>query len=75
LDSSIFQSLFGVSDLSTVFESGASNVATSTATRLIYNSSSGALFYDADGVGGVDAIQFATLATHPALASGDFLVV
>ena len=75
LDSSIFLSLSNVSDLSTVFQTGSSDVATGAATRLIYNSTSGALFYDADGVGGLDAVQFATLTTHPGLTSGDFLVV
>jgi Ca2+-binding RTX toxin-like protein len=75
LDSSIFQSLSNVSDLSTVFQTGSSDVATGAATRLIYNSTSGALFYDADGVGGLDAVQFAALTTHPGLTSGDFLVV
>jgi Ca2+-binding RTX toxin-like protein len=62
--------------LSTVFESGTTDVATASTTRLIYNSSSGALFYDQDGNGATySPVQFATLATHPALTAGDFLVV
>ncbi len=45
--------------------------------HLIYDSGSGALAYDADGVGGVAAATFATLGlgTHPATLGVDFLIV
>ncbi len=61
----------------TAFEAGTDNLANATATRVIYNTSSGALFFDADGSGVVfSPVQFATLATHPdALAASDFLVI
>ena len=42
--------------------------------RIIYNQSTGALFYDADGVGGAAQIQFATLANHFALTASEFVV-
>jgi Ca2+-binding RTX toxin-like protein len=44
---------------------------------LTYDSGTGALAYDADGVGGADAVTFATLGagTHPATLGMDFLVV
>jgi uncharacterized delta-60 repeat protein len=60
---------------------GSGNFATGSAhdgdDYIIYNASSGALFYDADGNGGGVAIQFATVGTttHPTLHSTDFVIV
>ena len=57
---------------------GAFNLGT-TATqlddRIIYNSANGAVYYDADGVGGVAAVQFATVKpTVGTLSNLDFWV-
>jgi Ca2+-binding RTX toxin-like protein len=43
--------------------------------RLIYDSGTGALYYDSDGVGGTAAVQFATLAAGLALTYQDFAVM
>jgi len=43
--------------------------------RIIYNSSTGALLFDADGNGAGAAVQFATLLGAPSLAASDFLVI
>jgi Ca2+-binding RTX toxin-like protein len=43
--------------------------------HIIYNKATGALSYDADGVGGHAAIQFATLSGHPTINFHDFVVI
>lgn len=43
--------------------------------RLVYNTSTGALYYDPDGIDGAAAVQFATLTGIPALTAADFLLV
>ena len=57
--------------VSASFNAGGSNY------HLMYNSVSGALFYDADGAGSADAIQVALLGTssHPVLLSTDIGVI
>ena len=43
--------------------------------RIVYNTANGALYYDADGLGGADAVRFATLKDKPAITAADFVVV
>jgi hypothetical protein len=44
--------------------------------RIVYNASTGKLYYDADGQGGSSAVLIATLAKSPdTLAAGDFIVL
>ena len=45
--------------------------------RIVYDTASGVLSYDADGVGGQAAVQIAQMGatTHPALVFGDILIV
>ncbi len=50
--------------------------ATQADDRIIYNAANGALFYDADGLGGAAAIQFATFTgLVGTLTSSDFVIV
>jgi len=45
--------------------------------RLVYNTTTGQLWYDADGVGGLASVQIAAFGTssHPALVYSDFQIV
>lgn len=49
------------------------SAATTAEHRIIYDATTGALFYDADGDGAGAAVQFATLGTGLALTSADFV--
>ncbi len=72
LSATIFTSL-GVGTLAaSAFVIGAA--AADADDRIIYNSATGALYFDADGDGAGTAVQFATLATGLALTNNDFLV-
>jgi Ca2+-binding RTX toxin-like protein len=64
LDRTIFTA-FGSSGTLAVGAFKAGAAATDADDRIIYNSVTGALLYDADGVGGTAAVQFATLTGAP----------
>ncbi len=49
--------------------------ATNTSQRFIYNSTSGGLYFDADGSGSGAAFQLATLSNKPILGATDFMLV
>ena len=62
--------------LATEFESGAGLVAAATAAgRFVYNTTTGALFYDADGSAGVAPVLVATFTGIPTLASTEFNMI
>jgi Ca2+-binding RTX toxin-like protein len=48
--------------------------ATTSSHHLIYNAANGALFYDADGVGGAAQVQIAVLTAKPALEAADIVL-
>jgi len=43
--------------------------------RILYDSASGNLYFDADGNGAGDAILFATLQSHPTIVASDIVVI
>jgi len=77
LDMAVFQgfSLPGTPDAGLFLSGVGLTAAGDSDDRLIYNTSNGALYYDADGVGGDAAIQIATITGAPAVAHTDFYIV
>jgi Ca2+-binding RTX toxin-like protein len=74
LDDAIFSSSLGVGNISSG-ELVIGSAALDANDRLIYDSNTGALSYDADGVGGSAQVQFARLSPGLALTDLDFLVI
>ena len=76
LENALFTALTATGTLSAdMFRSGAGITTAADANDfLIYNSSTGALYYDPDGSGSTASIQFATLTGNPALTNADFVV-
>ncbi|MCE8539371.1 hypothetical protein KBY27_18095 [Ruegeria pomeroyi] len=72
LDDSVFGAI-GSSLSSSEFHIGSS--AQDADDYIIYNQTTGALYYDEDGIGGAAQIQFATLETGLALTASEFEIV
>ncbi|MCW1383396.1 calcium-binding protein [Novosphingobium sp. KCTC 2891] len=77
LDRSVFTAFDGRGSVSaSAFVAGDGvHPADKAAQHLIYDSTSGALYYDQDGAGGTRAVQIATLTDAPALTAADFLLI
>ncbi|EJN01629.1 M10 family metallopeptidase C-terminal domain-containing protein [Phyllobacterium sp. YR531] len=74
LDDSVFSAFGALGTLTAAaFHIGAS--AADASDRIFYNSSTGGLFYDADGTAAGSALQFATLTKGLALTNADFVVI
>jgi Ca2+-binding RTX toxin-like protein len=78
VDNDIFTALGAAGALSAgQFYSGAGVTGASVAGQtagVYYNTSTGSLYYDADGFGGSAAVQFASLATKPVLTAASFSI-
>ena len=57
------------------FAKNTSGLATDKYDRVIYETDTGKLFYDADGNGKVKAVHFATLTKNLALTADDFFII
>jgi Ca2+-binding RTX toxin-like protein len=49
--------------------------ATNASQRFLYNNTTGALYFDANGSAAGNGVQIATLTTNPGLGNGDFSIV
>ena len=73
LENSIFKGM-GLGNLqSHLFFVG--NVAHDRDDRIIYHKATGALYYDSDGNGSNEQVQFATIGNHSELAYNDFVLI
>ncbi len=57
------------------FRANATGMAADSTDRIIYETDTGKLFYDANGAGGAAGIHFATLTANLSLNAGDFVVI
>jgi Ca2+-binding RTX toxin-like protein len=75
LENLIFKKLAATGSLSAAnFAANATGNALDGNDYVLYNTSTGGLFYDADGNGSGSAVQIATLTGAPALNAGDFII-
>jgi Ca2+-binding RTX toxin-like protein len=72
IDNAVFAGLAAGYLAASDFRIGAS--AGDASDRIIYNSATGGLFFDADGLGGAAQVQFATLGAGLALTNADVFV-
>jgi Ca2+-binding RTX toxin-like protein len=72
------QSVFAVLNTGTLaaaaFRANTTGLAQASSDRIVYETDTGKVFYDVDGVGGASGIHFATVAVGLALTNADFLV-
>lgn len=75
LENSIFTALtLGSLDDTAFLVTAGGAVAQDALDRIIYDATSGALYYDTDGTGSTAAVQFATLAPGTPVAFSDFIM-
>lgn len=68
----VFAGISGGTLAGSVFHQG--STATTNAQRIVYNSSTGQIFYDADGSGAAAAVLFATVAPGTWISSSSFVI-
>lgn len=78
LENAIFTKLTSNGTLNAnFFHASADGSAADSNDYILYNTQTGALYYDADGTGAASAIEFAVLGstTHPTISNADFVVI
>ena len=76
LENAIFTKLTTLGTLKkAAFYASDSGQAHDSSDRILYEKDTGKLFYDRDGTGSADAVQFAVLKGHPSIGAADFVIV
>lgn len=77
LDDAVFKAIGPSLSAGEFYAIAGASAAHDANDRIIYNTSNGRLYYDADGnkAGGVAAVHFATLTGKPLIDAGDFAIV
>lgn len=75
LDRTVFTALTVGALPATAFVANATGVAADSGDRIVYNTTSGNVLYDADGTGPAAAVAFVTLVGAPAITAADFQAV
>jgi uncharacterized protein (TIGR01370 family) len=76
LENAIFKALTATGPLaSSAFWASTAGVAHDSNDRIIYDTVTGRLFYDANGSAAGGSIHFATLTGHPTITAADFVVI
>lgn len=75
LDSAVFAGLSAGTLAATQFVANATGLAETAEHRVIYDTGTGWLYFDADGTGAADGVRFADLSSLPAIGVDDFTIV
>ena len=75
LDDAIFAAIGAKLDKAEFYAKAGATSAHDADDRIVYDTKSGKLYYDADGKDGAAAVQIATLSGAPRLDAGDFVIV
>jgi Ca2+-binding RTX toxin-like protein len=74
IDNAVFTGLTAGALAATAFVQNTTGKAADASDRIIYETDTGALWFDRDGTGAATAVQFATLNTKLAITNADFFV-
>ncbi|MEQ1954508.1 calcium-binding protein [Mesorhizobium sp. CN2-181] len=76
LENAVFTALGPAGTLAaTAFSANAAGIAQDADDRIVYDTATGGLFYDADGIGAMSAVQFAAMAAGLSVTNADFVVI
>jgi Ca2+-binding RTX toxin-like protein len=75
LDDAVMSALGSAMTANQFYKAAGATQGHDKSDRVIYNTSTGALYYDKDGSGSQNAVKIAILANDPALSFTDFIIV